>query len=93
MTYADVWEFWLRNPGLADAVSFVTVHMLPYWEDDPQPVGRAVDHVVRVHERVRAAFPGTGRPDRRGRLAERRAAARGRGAVGREPGALRARVR
>ena len=58
VTYADVWEFWLRNPGLADAVSFVTVHMLPYWEDDPQPVGRAVDHVVRVHERVRAAFPG-----------------------------------
>ncbi|HET9042734.1 MAG TPA: hypothetical protein VFN70_06275 [Burkholderiales bacterium] len=58
VTYADVWEFWLRNPALADAVSFVTVHMLPYWEDDPQPVGRAVDHVVRVHERVRAAFPG-----------------------------------
>jgi exo-beta-1,3-glucanase (GH17 family) len=58
VTYADVWEFWLRNPGLADAVSFVTVHMLPYWEDDPQPVGHAVDHVVRVHERVRAAFPG-----------------------------------
>ena len=58
VTYADVWEFWLRNPALADAVSFVTVHMLPYWEDDPQPVGRAVDHVVRVHEQVRAAFPG-----------------------------------
>ena len=58
VTYADVWEFWLRNPGLAEAVSFVTVHMLPYWEDDPQPIGRAVDHVVRVHERVRAAFPG-----------------------------------
>jgi glucan 1,3-beta-glucosidase len=58
VTYADVWEFWLRNPALAGAVSFVTVHMLPYWEDDPQPVDRAVDHVVRVHERVRAAFPG-----------------------------------
>ena len=60
VTYADVWEFWLRNPGLADAVSFVTVHMLPYWEDDPQPVGRAVDHVLRAHERVRAAFPEKG---------------------------------
>lgn len=58
VTYADVWEFWLRNPALADAVSFVTVHMLPYWEDEPQPVERAVDHVLRVHERVRAAFPG-----------------------------------
>jgi glucan 1,3-beta-glucosidase len=58
VTYADVWEFWLRNPALADAASFVTVHMLPYWEDEPQPVDRAVDHVLRVHERVRAAFPG-----------------------------------
>ncbi len=58
VTYADVWEFWLRHPALADAVSFVTVHLLPYWEDEPQPVDRAVDHVLRVHERVRGAFPG-----------------------------------
>jgi len=58
VTYADVWEFWLQNPSVADAVSFVTIHLLPYWEDDPVPIGRAVDHVVRVLERVRAAFPG-----------------------------------
>lgn len=58
VTYADVWEFWLRNPALAEAVSFVTVHMLPYWEDEPQPVERAVDHVLRMHARVQAAFPG-----------------------------------
>ena len=58
VTYADVWEFWLQNPGLAGAVSFVTVHLLPYWEDDPMPIGRAVDHVVSVLARVREAFPG-----------------------------------
>jgi glucan 1,3-beta-glucosidase len=58
VTYGDVWEFWLRNPELGAAVSFVTVHMLPYWEDDPQPIGRAVDHVLGVLDRVRAAFPG-----------------------------------
>jgi exo-beta-1,3-glucanase (GH17 family) len=58
VTYADVWEFWLQNPALAGAVSFVTVHMLPYWEDEPQPIERAVDHVVRMHARVREAFPG-----------------------------------
>ncbi len=57
VTYADVWEFWLQHPSLAEAVSFVTVHMLPYWEDEPQPVGRGVDHVLRMHARVRAAFP------------------------------------
>ena len=58
VTYADVWEFWLQNPALADAVSFVTVHMLPYWEDEPMPIERAVDHVVSILARVRAAFPG-----------------------------------
>lgn len=58
VTYADVWEFWLQNPALADAVSFVTVHMLPYWEDEPMPIERAVDHVVGTLSRVRAAFPG-----------------------------------
>ena len=58
VTYADVWEFWLQNPELAGAVSFVTVHLLPYWEDAPVPIERAVDHVVSVLARVRAAFPG-----------------------------------
>ena len=58
VTYADVWEFWLRHRELADAVSFVTVHLLPYWEDDPVPIGRAVEHVLRIHAAVRAAFPG-----------------------------------
>jgi glucan 1,3-beta-glucosidase len=58
VTYADVWEFWLRNPELASAAALVTVHLLPYWEDEPIPVERAVDHAVRVHARVRAAFPG-----------------------------------
>ena len=32
VTYADVWEFWLRNRDLASAVDFVTIHILPYWE-------------------------------------------------------------
>jgi exo-beta-1,3-glucanase (GH17 family) len=58
VTYADVWEFWLQNPALASAVSFVTVHLLPYWEDDPMPIERAADHVVSVLARVREAFPG-----------------------------------
>ena len=32
VTYADVWEFWLRNPDVAAAVDFITIHILPYWE-------------------------------------------------------------
>ena len=35
VTYADVWEFWLRYRELASAVDFVTIHILPYWEDNP----------------------------------------------------------
>src|SRR5712664_3203819 len=37
VTYADVWEFWLRHRDIAAAVDFVTIHILPYWEDFPIP--------------------------------------------------------
>jgi glucan 1,3-beta-glucosidase len=58
VTYADVWEFWLRNHTLADAVDFVTVHILPYWEDDPIPARDAAAHVESIRRRVAAGFPG-----------------------------------
>jgi exo-beta-1,3-glucanase (GH17 family) len=57
VTYADVWEFWLRNASLADSVSFVTAHILPYWEDHPIDVKRALDHVRSIHSKVKQAFP------------------------------------
>src|SRR6185503_15397048 len=44
VTYADVWEFWLRNRDVYDAVDFVTIHILPYWEDFPIPTAQAADH-------------------------------------------------
>jgi glucan 1,3-beta-glucosidase len=58
VTYADVWEFWLRVPALAEAADFVTIHILPYWEDDPVPEDEAVTHVREVRGKVAAAFPG-----------------------------------
>jgi exo-beta-1,3-glucanase (GH17 family) len=58
VTYADVWEFWLRHRELADAVDFVTVHILPYWEDDPIPAHTAASHVGSIRRRVAASFPG-----------------------------------
>ena len=58
VTYADVWEFWLRNRALADSVDFVTVHLLPYWEDDPQPIERAIPHALATLDEVAKAFPG-----------------------------------
>jgi exo-beta-1,3-glucanase (GH17 family) len=58
VTYADVWEYWLRYEQLAPEVSFVTVHMLPYWEDEPVRIERAVAHIAEVLERVQQAFQG-----------------------------------
>ncbi|HEY4774956.1 MAG TPA: beta-(1-6) glucans synthase, partial [Xanthobacteraceae bacterium] len=58
VTYADVWEFWLRHPDVAQAVDFVTIHVLPYWEDFPIPALEAAAHVAAIHQRVAARFPG-----------------------------------
>ena len=58
VTYAEVWEFWLRNRPVADAVDFVTVHILPYWEDIPISAAAAAAHVADIHRMVAAAFPG-----------------------------------
>jgi len=57
VTYADVWEFWLRHRDVAAAVDFVTIHILPYWEDFPVPARDAASHVDTIHKRVAAAFP------------------------------------
>jgi exo-beta-1,3-glucanase (GH17 family) len=57
VTYADVWEFWLRNRELAAAVDFVTVHILPYWEDFPIAAPQAAGHVDAIRRQVAAAFP------------------------------------
>jgi exo-beta-1,3-glucanase (GH17 family) len=58
VTYADVWEYWLRNRELAEAVDFITIHILPYWEDFPIPAEHAGAHVDSIRGRVAASFPG-----------------------------------
>ena len=57
VTYADVWEFWLRYPDVQSAVDFVTIHVLPYWEDFPVPASRAASHLVAIRNKVAALFP------------------------------------
>ena len=66
VTYADVWEFWLRNPSLADEVDFITVHLLPYWEDEPIGLERREadgqlrieKHLLDIYRKVQQRFPG-----------------------------------
>ena len=58
VTYADVWEFWLRAREVYDAVDFVTIHILPYWEDFPIPASEAAAHIDAIRRKVAAALPG-----------------------------------
>jgi glucan 1,3-beta-glucosidase len=52
-----VWEFWLRNRDLQAAVDFVTIHILPYWEDFPLPASIAAAHVDAIRRQIAAAIP------------------------------------
>jgi exo-beta-1,3-glucanase (GH17 family) len=58
VTYADVWEYWLRNREIYEAVDFVTIHILPYWEDFPIRAKHAAAHVDDIRRRMAVAFPG-----------------------------------
>src|SRR5580704_17986274 len=58
VTYADVWEYWLRNREVYEAVDFVTIHILPYWEDFPIRAKHAAAHVDAIRRRMAVAFPG-----------------------------------
>jgi exo-beta-1,3-glucanase (GH17 family) len=58
VTYADVWEFWLRNRDVASAVDFITIHILPYWEDFPIPARNAAVHVDAIRRQLVDAFSG-----------------------------------
>jgi exo-beta-1,3-glucanase (GH17 family) len=58
VTYADVWEYWLRNREVYDAVDFITIHILPYWEDFPIKAKFAATHVDAIRQRMAVSFPG-----------------------------------
>lgn len=58
VTYADVWEFWERNRDLARSVDFVTVHILPFWEDLPVAAEESVAHLGEIREHVGQIFAG-----------------------------------
>lgn len=53
---AEPWHVWLQQPRLAEHVDFITVHLLPYWEQ--VPVGQAVEVALMRYRDVVARFPG-----------------------------------
>ena len=58
VTYTDVWEFWQQFTEVAAHVDVVTIHLLPYWEDTPTGIDRAIAHVRESYRVIAALFPG-----------------------------------
>ncbi len=58
VTYADVWEFWLKNAMIGELTDFVTIHILPYWEDDPTAIDEAMVHIKNTYDEVQQKIPG-----------------------------------
>lgn len=52
---AEAWHIWLKYPELADAVDFITVHILPYWEGVPEE--DAVAYTLYRYHQLQTAFP------------------------------------
>ena len=58
VSYADVWAFYLKNPEVAREVDFLTIHILPYWEDEPVGIDHVAEHIVKIVRIMQQAFPG-----------------------------------
>jgi exo-beta-1,3-glucanase (GH17 family) len=58
VTYADVWEYWLRYREIYEVVDFITIHILPYWEDVPVRAKFAATHVNRIRHDMAMVFAG-----------------------------------
>ncbi len=53
VSYADVWSMYMKHPEIIKEVDFITIHILPYWEDEPIPVEQAPAHIERIYKQVR----------------------------------------
>lgn len=58
VTYADVTDYWFRHRGVADSVDFVTIHILPYWDDDPVGIDETMVRARTLWREAREVFPG-----------------------------------
>ena len=52
VSYADVWSMYVKYPELIKEVDFITIHILPYWEDEPITVEQAPAHIERIFKQV-----------------------------------------
>ncbi|MDD5410434.1 MAG: exo-beta-1,3-glucanase [Methylobacter sp.] len=52
VSYADVWSIYMRYPQLINEVDFITIHILPYWEDEPVSIEHAAEHIEKIFKQV-----------------------------------------
>jgi len=52
VSYADVWSIYMKYPQLIKEVDFITIHILPYWEDEPISVQGASEHLEKIVKQV-----------------------------------------
>ena len=52
VSYADVWSMYMKYPQLIKEVDFITIHILPYWEDEPISVDHATEHLEKIVKQV-----------------------------------------
>lgn len=64
VSYADVWSMYMKYPQLINEVDFITIHILPYWEDEPIAVEDAPAHIEHIYKQVQeeAKSIGTDKP-------------------------------
>lgn len=53
VSYADVWSMYMKHPELIREVDYITIHILPYWEDEPIPAEQASAHIENIYRLVR----------------------------------------
>ncbi|HYH21165.1 MAG TPA: glycosyltransferase, partial [Azospirillum sp.] len=52
---AEPWHVWLSHPELVEAVDFLAVHLLPYWEG--VPVDQSVDYAMMRYNELKTKYP------------------------------------
>ncbi len=55
VSIAEPWHVWLQHPELVEAVDFLAVHLLPYWEG--VPIDEAVTYALFRYNELKTKYP------------------------------------